>query len=106
MFAQNQSLLSQRIGVLEESGNVDKNTLEGSETSFEMVSEAFDNQLQDFLKTLPKKKRKALRLHKHKHRSDFKELMKLNFLSSCAEPGEPVGVLAAQSIGEPSTQMT
>ena len=27
-------------------------------------------------------------------------------IQSMVEPGEPVGVLAAQSIGEPSTQMT
>ncbi|KAG0473499.1 hypothetical protein HPP92_015356 [Vanilla planifolia] len=33
-------------------------------------------------------------------------LVKLKYLSSLAEPGEGVGVIAAQSIGEPSTQMT
>lgn len=27
-------------------------------------------------------------------------------MRSAVEPGEPVGVLAAQSVGEPSTQMT
>ncbi|MCL7041777.1 hypothetical protein MKW94_009743, partial [Papaver nudicaule] len=32
--------------------------------------------------------------------------MKLKYLSSLAQPGEPVGIIAAQSIGEPSTQMT
>jgi DNA-directed RNA polymerase I subunit RPA1 len=32
--------------------------------------------------------------------------MYLKYLQSLAEPGEAVGVLAAQSIGEPSTQMT
>ncbi|KAK6289691.1 hypothetical protein POUND7_001232 [Theobroma cacao] len=37
---------------------------------------------------------------------DFLNLLKLKFLSSLAQPGEPVGVLAAQSVGEPSTQMT
>ena len=37
---------------------------------------------------------------------DFLKLLKLKFLSSLAQPGEPVGVLAAQSVGEPSTQMT
>lgn len=38
-----------------------------------------------------------------------KELTRLIYSKSIAascEPGEPVGVLAAQSIGEPSTQMT
>lgn len=33
-------------------------------------------------------------------------LMEHKYLSSLAQPGEPVGVLAAQSVGEPSTQMT
>ena len=36
----------------------------------------------------------------------FQRLMDLKFLQSQAQPGEGVGVLAAQSIGEPSTQMT
>ncbi|KAK8562107.1 hypothetical protein V6N13_148766 [Hibiscus sabdariffa] len=36
----------------------------------------------------------------------FLKLLNLKFLSSLAQPGEPVGVLAAQSVGEPSTQMT
>jgi DNA-directed RNA polymerase I subunit RPA1 len=32
--------------------------------------------------------------------------MELKYLRSLIDPGEAVGVLAAQSIGEPSTQMT
>lgn len=32
--------------------------------------------------------------------------MDLKFLQGLAAPGEAVGVLAAQSVGEPSTQMT
>jgi DNA-directed RNA polymerase I subunit RPA1 len=36
----------------------------------------------------------------------FKELIHLKSLKSCITPGDCVGVLAAQSIGEPSTQMT
>uniref|UniRef100_A0A0D9WS33 DNA-directed RNA polymerase subunit n=1 Tax=Leersia perrieri TaxID=77586 RepID=A0A0D9WS33_9ORYZ len=42
-------------------------------------------------------------------RDDIEELMKLlkvKYLSSLVDPGEAVGVVAAQSIGEPSTQMT
>lgn len=38
--------------------------------------------------------------------SKFKELIYLKSLKSCITPGDSVGVLAAQSIGEPSTQMT
>ncbi|XWS53418.1 hypothetical protein CRYUN_Cryun10bG0000100 [Craigia yunnanensis] len=37
---------------------------------------------------------------------DFLKLLNLKFLSCLAQPGEPVAVLAAQSVGEPSTQMT
>lgn len=44
--------------------------------------------------------------HYHIKRKDLMKLMKLKYLSSLAEPGEPVGVIAAQSVGEPSTQMT
>jgi len=36
----------------------------------------------------------------------FRALMELKYLRSLIDPGEAVGVLAAQSIGEPSTQMT
>jgi DNA-directed RNA polymerase I subunit RPA1 len=36
----------------------------------------------------------------------FSQLMDLKFLQGLAAPGEAVGVLAAQSVGEPSTQMT
>ncbi|KAL6873364.1 hypothetical protein ACP4OV_013446 [Aristida adscensionis] len=34
------------------------------------------------------------------------ELLEVKYLSSLVDPGEAVGVIAAQSIGEPSTQMT
>ncbi|XP_055531445.1 DNA-directed RNA polymerase I subunit RPA1 [Wyeomyia smithii] len=37
---------------------------------------------------------------------DMSELMKIKNSQALVNPGEPVGVLAAQSIGEPSTQMT
>lgn len=35
----------------------------------------------------------------------FKSLMYLKYRMTLAEPGESVGVLAAQAIGEPSTQV-
>ncbi|XP_020588466.1 DNA-directed RNA polymerase I subunit 1-like [Phalaenopsis equestris] len=43
---------------------------------------------------------------KQAKRKDLMKLVKLKYLSSLVEPGEAVGVLAAQSVGEPSTQMT
>ncbi len=39
-------------------------------------------------------------------KENFKELIYLKSLKSCISPGDSVGILAAQSIGEPSTQMT
>lgn len=39
-------------------------------------------------------------------KQDFLKLVKHKFVLSLAQPGEPVGLLAAQSVGEPSTQMT
>ena len=39
-------------------------------------------------------------------KEEFKKLMNLRFLNSLAVPGEAVGCVAAQSVGEPSTQMT
>ncbi len=36
----------------------------------------------------------------------FKALMQLKYMRSLIDPGEAVGIIAAQSIGEPSTQMT
>ena len=36
----------------------------------------------------------------------FRTLMDVKYMHSLVEPGESVGLLAAQSIGEPSTQMT
>ncbi|XP_053680963.1 DNA-directed RNA polymerase I subunit RPA1 [Anopheles nili] len=49
-----------------------------------------------------------VRKYKRSHRkhNNIEELMQVKSSSSLVAPGEPVGVLAAQSIGEPSTQMT
>ena len=38
--------------------------------------------------------------------AQFHDLMQIKYYSSRADPGEAVGVVAAQSVGEPSTQMT
>ncbi|KIJ44014.1 hypothetical protein M422DRAFT_228619 [Sphaerobolus stellatus SS14] len=36
----------------------------------------------------------------------FRQLMNVKYMRSLAEPGEAVGLLASQGVGEPSTQMT
>ncbi|XVE96012.1 hypothetical protein REPUB_Repub02eG0185000 [Reevesia pubescens] len=81
----------------------------------DMMSEKLSSQLgepDDSGKILPNGLRdKAVQfINNNQHQKiepeDFLKLLKLKFLSSLAQPGEPVGVLAAQSVGEPSTQMT
>lgn len=68
------------------------------------VSEKFQDKLDDFIKS-------HLNLFT-KHLNDgvsekkFKALMQLKYMRSLINPGEAVGIVAAQSIGEPSTQMT
>ncbi|KAL6602987.1 hypothetical protein ACP70R_043348 [Stipagrostis hirtigluma subsp. patula] len=47
------------------------------------------------------KKEKSIKPHK-----DLMKLLEVKYMSSLVHPGEAVGVIAAQSIGEPSTQMT
>ena len=37
---------------------------------------------------------------------EFRTCLELKFMNSLCQPGDPVGLLAAQSVGEPSTQMT
>lgn len=64
---------------------------------------ALKKKAEKFVKELPLNDRVALNLVKQE---ELLKLLKSRFLSSLAQPGEPVGVLAAQSVGEPSTQMT
>ncbi|KAJ7752736.1 hypothetical protein DFH07DRAFT_1061572 [Mycena maculata] len=40
------------------------------------------------------------------HPSNFRLLMNVKYMRSLVEPGEAVGLLASQGVGEPSTQMT
>ena len=68
-----------------------------------------------YITKLPKKLRKEaatfLKVSKEKKSCDIDEeellkLLKIKYMYSLVDPGEAVGVVAAQSIGEPSTQMT
>jgi len=59
------------------------------------VSEKYIEKVEAFAKGVPKERRQK-----------FKSAMYLNYMHCLAPPGESVGVLAAQSVGEPSTQMT
>jgi DNA-directed RNA polymerase I subunit RPA1 len=86
---------------------------------FGSVSEKFAREVEDFSEEDPKslfeaKSKDKSALHdnqKHVARPElnkrkFKALMNLKYLHSLAAPGEAVGLLAAQGVGEPSTQMT
>ncbi|KAK6331541.1 hypothetical protein TWF730_004615 [Orbilia blumenaviensis] len=65
------------------------------------VSEQFSGDLEKFVKENP-----GECLSDKREKKMFKNLMYLKYLRSLISPGEAVGILAGQSIGEPSTQMT
>lgn len=63
-----------------------------------------------YIKHLPKSLKNKAKKFLHDNGSlnakDFMRAVEYKYFSSLAQPGEPVGVVAAQSVGEPSTQMT
>eukprot|EP01135_Chromosphaera_perkinsii_P010952 Nk52_evm5s2297 gene=Nk52_evmTU5s2297 len=65
------------------------------------VSERFHNEVSAFVE-----KNEAYLDQKGIDADKFRTMMHLKYLRSLAEPGEAVGLLGAQSVGEPSTQMT
>ncbi|KAF4318105.1 hypothetical protein BBO99_00001037 [Phytophthora kernoviae] len=95
-----------------------------------LISENIQDKLRDYNKRNPakclelSKRRKSKKSKKSKHAADgeidrdvmqtkhvvspdaFQLLVWVNYLRSMCAPGENVGILAAQGIGEPSTQMT
>ncbi|XP_045773267.1 DNA-directed RNA polymerase I subunit RPA1 [Maniola jurtina] len=71
------------------------------EFKFGTINEQLDGFVQDYLKN-----RQESTYSEFTEKEKFVEVMNAKYLASLAEPGEPVGLLAAQSIGEPSTQMT
>jgi DNA-directed RNA polymerase I subunit RPA1 len=75
---------------------------------FGSTSESFATSLNDYIKGNPHKliKDKKTNPNGVVSRKTFQALMDLKYMRSMVEPGEAVGVVAAQSVGEPSTQMT
>jgi DNA-directed RNA polymerase I subunit RPA1 len=59
------------------------------------VSDKVHHQMTDFIED-----------NKIEDKGRFKNIVYMKYLNSLIQPGESVGILAAQSIGEPSTQMT
>lgn len=72
------------------------------------VSEEFEQQLNTFIAEnpnyFPSKKDKSNKGGISEKK--FRSLMQLKYMQSIVNPGEAVGIIASQSIGEPSTQMT
>ncbi|KAG2381839.1 hypothetical protein C9374_006223 [Naegleria lovaniensis] len=71
---------------------------------FGAVSESFQTKLDKYIETT--KKTTLTDTTKKFSPERIKRLAYLKYLRSLANPGEAVGILSAQSIGEPSTQMT
>lgn len=77
-------------------------------SSFGSTSESFATALKSYCDANPekllrdKKKAPAAQINK----KTFTALVEMKYMKSVIEPGEAVGVVAGQSIGEPSTQMT
>ncbi|PGG97586.1 hypothetical protein AJ79_09149 [Helicocarpus griseus UAMH5409] len=71
------------------------------------TSEAFASALKKYQKDNPDKKLKEKgKIEDGISKRDFARVMNLKYMRSVVEPGESVGIVAGQSIGEPSTQMT
>ncbi|CAN3373825.1 hypothetical protein DIURU_004341 [Diutina rugosa] len=67
------------------------------------VSESFAAKLDDFIAQNPQFFEKGVSPVSEKK---FRAMMALKYMRSVVHPGEAVGIIASQSIGEPSTQMT
>ncbi|EFN81707.1 DNA-directed RNA polymerase I subunit RPA1 [Harpegnathos saltator] len=65
------------------------------DVEFGVLSERLESLLEEYLSHSPNIIKKSLR-----------DLLSMKVMKTICPPGEPVGLLAAQSIGEPSTQMT
>jgi DNA-directed RNA polymerase I subunit RPA1 len=76
--------------------------LDRSSPYINKLPDALKGGAENFIRDFSSKQRNSIPL---KH-ADFLQLMEHKYVSSLAQPGEPVGVLASQSVGEPATQMT
>ncbi|KAI8868419.1 beta and beta-prime subunits of DNA dependent RNA-polymerase [Ramicandelaber brevisporus] len=74
------------------------------------VSENFHSALEDYISKNPSKlilsDDEESASNGKCRATQFRSMMYLQFIKSLIDPGEVVGLLAAQSVGEPSTQMT
>ncbi|NWH47976.1 RPA1 polymerase, partial [Fregata magnificens] len=75
------------------------------DTYFASVSETFENGVEDYINKWESENRQSY-MRPGLSSDRLKDLLYLKWQRSLCDPGEAVGLLAAQSIGEPSTQMT
>lgn len=80
---------------------------------FGSISEKIDDQLKQYVENdsqFIKREREGDRAPKTRYQAikgeTFKKMYYLKYMKSVAHPGENIGTIAGQSIGEPSTQMT
>lgn len=76
--------------------------LDRSSPYINKLPDALKGKAKNFIRDFSSKQRSSSSLKEE----DFLKLMEHKYVSSLAQPGEPVGVLASQSVGEPATQMT
>ncbi|GIX88748.1 hypothetical protein CDAR_165131 [Caerostris darwini] len=80
------------------------------DVTFGSVTEKLDSLISDYVSKNPHNLLWNENLSRNKNANlsveNFKDLCYFHGMKSLAEPGDAVGLLAAQSIGEPSTQMT
>ena len=76
--------------------------------TFGATSEIFLKALQEYCEKNPQRliKDKKKEINTSLAKGTFQALLDVKYMKSVIEPGEAVGVVAGQSIGEPSTQMT
>ncbi|XP_058730735.1 DNA-directed RNA polymerase I subunit 1 [Vicia villosa] len=76
--------------------------LDRSSPYINKLPDALKGKVENFIRDISSKQRSSSSLKQE----DLLKLMEHKYVSSLAQPGEPVGVLASQSVGEPATQMT
>uniref|UniRef100_A0A8D2MZD1 DNA-directed RNA polymerase subunit n=1 Tax=Zonotrichia albicollis TaxID=44394 RepID=A0A8D2MZD1_ZONAL len=75
------------------------------DTYFASVSETFEKGVEGYISKWESENSRSY-MHTALSSARLKDLLYLKWQRSLCDPGEAVGLLAAQSIGEPSTQMT
>ncbi|EFJ17302.1 hypothetical protein SELMODRAFT_233747 [Selaginella moellendorffii] len=107
LMATNRDLITQKLGLGEHAKDVkNMKAIVSKDAYITDIPEAMEQKFEKFMGGLSEEKKKAYKLYRRRHIKELRSVMTHKYFASLAAPGEPVGVLAGQSIGEPSTQMT